>query len=461
MDQPLNPQPGAPDEHVLTTPQKIDKPIKTTRIAFYMVLGICVVGLLSNIAHFTSGSATATSHSLHNKPSVTSLEALSNFQRQQAADALQLQKEREAAERLAESARQAMRSKDSLSSLPCDATLAGTQGTAPDGTPIVCAADGSWHPLRMGPNYTQQVPGEPGNAQDAAQQLRAEREKRLEEALASSTVAIDFTDITAREAHVQSENHPQSSAAASLPNPQALADTAPLATSAAAQAPSAAPTPSVTAAATQPPPVQAKYQWARYSGKLYRIFEGTVLETVLTNRVNGALAGPIDTMTTTDVWSHDHQKILIPQGTRCLGSVSAVNSTNQQRLFVSFHRCIMPDGFPLDLDRFTGLNQIGETALRDIVNNHYIQIFGTSLAVGAIAGMAQIGNSTNGLGYSPSTAIRNGVSHQTAEESLHILDHFLNQLPTFIVRERTRVKIYLSGDLEVPAYDAHRMDPTI
>jgi type IV secretion system protein VirB10 len=211
---------------------------------------------------------------------------------------------------------------------------------------------------------------------------------------------------------------------------------------------------------TQPAP-QAKYQWARYAGKLYRIFEGTVLETVLTNRINGAVAGPINTMLTADVWSHDHQKILIPQGTRCLGVVSAVNSTSQQRLFVSFHRCIMPDGFPLDLDRFTGLNQIGETALRDIVNHHYLQIFGASLAIGAVAGVAQIGNGTSGFGYSPSIAIRNGVSQQMAEESLHILDHFLGQLPTFIVRERTRVKIYLSGDVEVPAYDAHRIDPTL
>ena len=119
-----------------------------------------------------------------------------------------------------------------------------------------------------------------------------------------------------------------------------------------------------------------KYDWDHYSGKLYRFFEGTVLESVLTNRINGAFAGPIDTMLTTDVWSHDHQQLLIPQGTRCLGTVSAVNGTGQQRLFVAFHRCIMPDGYSLDLDKFPGLNQIGETGLRDLVNHHYFQIFG-------------------------------------------------------------------------------------
>ena len=204
-----------------------------------------------------------------------------------------------------------------------------------------------------------------------------------------------------------------------------------------------------------------KYPWDQYSGKTYRLFEGTVLETVLTNRINGAFAGPINTMLTTDVWSHDHQQLLIPQGTRCLGTVSAVNSSNQQRLFVAFHRCIMPDGYSLDLDKFAGMNQIGENGLRDLVNHHYFEIFGASLAIGAVGGLAQIGNSTTSFGYNPSVSIRNGISQEMGQESMQVLDRFLNQLPTFIVRERSRVRIYLSGDLELPAYEAHQVDPTL
>ena len=53
------------------------------------------------------------------------------------------------------------------------------------------------------------------------------------------------------------------------------------------------------------------------------------------------------------------------------------------------------------------------------------------------------------------------ISQEMGQETMQILDRFLNQLPTFIVRERSRVRIYLSGDLEVPAYDAHQIDPTL
>jgi len=43
-----------------------------------------------------------------------------------------------------------------------------------------------------------------------------------------------------------------------------------------------------------------------------------------------------------------------------------------------------------DLDQFQGLDQIGEQGLKDKVNNHYFQIFGTSIASGVVAGASQI-----------------------------------------------------------------------
>ena len=49
---------------------------------------------------------------------------------------------------------------------------------------------------------------------------------------------------------------------------------------------------------------------------------------------------------------------------------------------VVFHRMIMPDGYSVDLDQFHGLDQIGDEGLKDKVNNHYLQIFGTSIALG-------------------------------------------------------------------------------
>jgi VWFA-related protein len=160
-----------------------------------MVIGICLLGLISNIAHFGSASAARKMpKSLQPaKPAVTSLDALASFQQQQAEDALKLQKEREAAERLLGNAGESLQRYKDAALLPCDASLAGTQGTAPDGTLIICTADGSWRPIRDGTVNTRGAPGA-GTDQDEAQRRRAEREHRLQEALASPTLAVDFTD---------------------------------------------------------------------------------------------------------------------------------------------------------------------------------------------------------------------------------------------------------------------------
>ena len=161
-------------------------------------------------------------------------------------------------------------------------------------------------------------------------------------------------------------------------------------------------------------------------------------------------------MVTTNVYSHDRQHLLIPQGTRVLGEVRKLETFGEARLAVIFHRLIMPDGYSLSLDKFQGLSQIGETGLRDQVNHHYFQIFGVSLAIGAIAGFSQA-NTQYGLDESAADAYRQGVASSLSQSSMHILDRYLNVLPTFTIREGHRVKIYLSQDLLLPAYDQHEL----
>ncbi len=106
----------------------------------------------------------------------------------------------------------------------------------------------------------------------------------------------------------------------------------------------------------------------------------------------------------------------------------------------------------------TGLNQIGETALRDKVNNHYLQIFGASLAIGILGGVAESGTG-NVLTDSAVDRMRAGFGGSLANSSSEILDRFLNILPTVTIREGARVKIYLSGDLLLPDYTQHALQP--
>jgi type IV secretion system protein VirB10 len=117
---------------------------------------------------------------------------------------------------------------------------------------------------------------------------------------------------------------------------------------------------------------------------------------------------------------------------------------------------ILPNGTHVDLNGFHGLNQAGDLGLRDEVDRHYAQIFGVSLAIGAIAGFAQA-QSGAGLFSTDATAFdayRQGAAANLSQSSARILDRFLNLLPTVTIREGHRIKVYLSNDLELPAYRA-------
>ena len=196
------------------------------------------------------------------------------------------------------------------------------------------------------------------------------------------------------------------------------------------------------------------------AGKTYVLFEGTILETVLINRLDGGFTGPVECLLSTDVYSNDRQHLLVPAGSKLLGETKKVDTFGQTRLAVVFHRVLMPDGYSVNLDQFKGLNQIGDTGLRDQVNNHYLRIFGVSLAIGALGAIAE-GGTAGSLNASSSDLMRQGFAQSTAQSSAQILDKFLNVMPTVTIREGHRVKVYLSGDLALPDYANHKMPPDL
>jgi len=203
----------------------------------------------------------------------------------------------------------------------------------------------------------------------------------------------------------------------------------------------------------------APYDFDSYQGRLFRVFEGTVLEGVVTNHIDGGLTGPILIMLTTDYYSHDHQQLLMPQGTRLIGTVQSVGNAQQRKMFVTFHRAICPDGFSLELDKYVGLDPLGTTGLATKVDHGYLQAFAAAAAVGGLGGLAQIGNSGSIL--SPSTEIRDGISQQSAAEGEQVLNHFLNRLPVITLKEGSRARVYIGTDIYIPSYAEHSVDPTL
>jgi type IV secretion system protein VirB10 len=419
-----NPPATVPDQPEAKTPVRRTMPVVVTLVVIIGLIGIANLSSLLRGGKRAApgGTLPITRPAAPNAQQVTSFETQQQLQAERDAQERQHQQEVAAAMQQLEAAQGVPGPEDANAPPMTAAQRAAIYGESPN-APII-TSDAS-------------------QARAEAKQRELAKEKLHQDALDSDTVAIDFehpsTPVPTTAAHETVANPVEGAIPAQPPDAQPV--------SARQSKPSNS---------TDP---MAPYGFDQYQGRLYRIFEGTVLEGVVTNHIDGGFSGPILVMLTTDYYSHDHQELLMPQGTRLIGTVQSVGNAQQRKMFVTFHRAICPDGFSLDFDKYVGLDQIGTTGLATKVSHGYFQAFAAAAAIGGLGGLAQIGN--NGGILDPSTQIRNGISAQSAAEGEQVLNHFLDRLPVITLKEGSRARIYVGRDILIPSYAEHRVDPTL
>ena len=177
-----------------------------------------------------------------------------------------------------------------------------------------------------------------------------------------------------------------------------------------------------------------------------RIYEGSFLEAALVTQLSGDFPGPVLAVVSVPFYSADRQRILVPRGARLIGTAQAVSQQDQSRLAVSFHRLVLPDGRFVSLE-FHGLNQLGEGALKDRVNRHYLSMFTAVGAIGVLSGLTLQGSNPYAGG---SEGFRAGAGQGLGQSATQILQRFLNRLPTITIRAGHRLRIWFTSDVLVP-----------
>jgi len=412
--------PTVPEQPESKPPLRKSMPVV---IALVVIIGLIGIANLSSLLSGNKKSAPAST--MPTRPAAPNAQQVNSFESQQ-----QLQAQRDAEAR--------QHQHELAAALQQLQQTEGTPSAEDEGAPPMTSAQRAAI-YGDSPNAPQRT-SNMSEAQAEAKQKQLVKEKQQQDAINSDTLAIDFERTG--------------------PTPEAVTTEAArgLAATAADGAVPAKPSTTEIKTDNRDNPM-AGYDFDTYDGRLYRVFEGTVLEGVVTNHIDGGFGGPIMVSLTTDLYSHDHQHLLLPQGTRLLGDVQSVGNAQQRKMFVTFHRAICPDGFSLEFAKYIGLDQIGTTGLATKVDHGYLQAFAAAAAIGGLGGLAQIGNS--GTFLDPSTQIRNGISAQSAAEGEQVLNHFLNRLPIITLKEGSRARVYIGTDLLVPSYAEHRVDPAL
>lgn len=189
----------------------------------------------------------------------------------------------------------------------------------------------------------------------------------------------------------------------------------------------------------------------------YVVSAGSTIAAALITGLSSDLPGQVVAQVTEDVFdSVSGRTRLVPQGTRLIGAYDARVTYGQSRALVVWTRMIFPDGRSIDLDRLTGTDAAGQSGFADRVNTHtgkllMAGLLSTLFGVGANA--ATVGGGDNSdIAY----AIRESAGRSVENAGDKIVSRQLDVQPTITIRPGARVRVLVSRDLVLPAWEGAR-----
>jgi type IV secretion system protein VirB10 len=183
----------------------------------------------------------------------------------------------------------------------------------------------------------------------------------------------------------------------------------------------------------------------------YTIFSGTVIAGVLLTGINSDLPGQIEGQISQNVYDTVAGKhLILPQGTKLIGSYDSRITYGQSRVLVVWTRLIRPDGSNIDLEGMPGVDLSGYAGLTGIVDRHVARLVGAVL----LGSLIQAGTSA-GTSYTDPTfsdRARQGAGQGINEATQQIVRKELQLQPTIRVAPGARFAVFTTKDLSIPPY---------
>lgn len=183
----------------------------------------------------------------------------------------------------------------------------------------------------------------------------------------------------------------------------------------------------------------------------FEIKAGWEIPAVLEQDINSDLPGEIRALVRESVYdTASGQYVLVPQGSRLVGTYDSKVAYAQNALLVVWNRIIFPDGSSIDLEGMGSQDVRGQSGLRGKVNNHYGRLFGTavlSTAFSAAAVVAQ--NRRQNVFTVPSSqdVATSAAASEIARLGAAITRKNLNVQPTIRILTGTRFSVRVHKDL--------------
>ena len=203
------------------------------------------------------------------------------------------------------------------------------------------------------------------------------------------------------------------------------------------------------------------------------IIQGKIVNAVLETAINTDIPGMLRAIVTRDVYAEQGIDIMIPKGSRLIGSYESEVKGGQTRVAVMWNRLIRPDGIDIEIGS-AGVDQLGRTGIAGDVYDHFWSKIGNAFLVSYVVPVvaaevakkaSNIKNNNNS--QSSSTTNKDGSitittsgdptaqaiadsTKQFSDITKGMLQDSFSTKPTITVNQGTVISILVQKDLVFP-----------
>ena len=188
----------------------------------------------------------------------------------------------------------------------------------------------------------------------------------------------------------------------------------------------------------------------------YELHAGSVIPAVLLTGINADLPGTIVAQVRNDVFdSVTGRYLLIPRGTRLVGTYDNRIVQGQRRVLVAWTRLLYPDGSSVDLLGMPGTDEAGYAGFGANVDEHLNKVFTSALLLSIIGAGAQLSQpqQSSSLYAAPSVGqtIAGAVGQQIGNTSIQLTQRQLEIPPTLEVPPGYLFNVLVDRDIVLTA----------
>lgn len=180
----------------------------------------------------------------------------------------------------------------------------------------------------------------------------------------------------------------------------------------------------------------------------YQVMAGSVIAASLITGLNSDLPGMVVAQVTEPVFDTVTGRILlIPQGSRLIGSYDSVVAFGQSRALLVWQRIILPDGGSIQIDNLPATDAAGYAGLSDRVDFHTWRLL-KGVALSTLLGVGtelSLGSDESDL----VRAIRQSTQQSANQAGQQIVSKNLNIQPTITVRPGWPLRVIVHKDIQL------------